>query len=101
MDRTATKLFALLLLIRTIASERRGFVSEVLVDKKFDCPKASRRVYTVKSEIQCTHRCLQNKNCELLNYNTEKEINENCEVFNGSSDCSNIKQKSGWKGLKV
>ena len=101
MDGTAAKLFALLLIIRTISSEKKGFVSEVLVDKKFDCPKTNRRVYTVKSEIQCTHRCLQNEDCELLNYNTEKEINENCEVFNGSIDCSTKKQKHGWKGLKV
>ena len=101
MAGTEVKLFALLWLIRIAASERKGFVSEVLVDNKFNCPKTSRRVYTVKSEIQCTHRCLQNENCELLNFNTEKEINKNCEVFNGSSDCSTKKQKHGWKGLKV
>ena len=101
MDGTAAKLFALLLLARNIASERKGFVSEAVIDKKFDCPSTTKKVYTVKSEIQCTHRCLQSDNCELLNFNTDKEIIENCEVFSGPSDCSTKNQKHGWKGLKV
>ena len=101
MDGSAVKLFALLWLIRIIASEKKGFVSEVLRDKKFDCQSTSRRVFTVQSEIQCTHRCLKNDECEVLNFNTKKEVIENCEVFNGASDCSIKKQKYGWKGLKV
>ena len=101
MDGTAARVFALLLLIKTIASEKKGFASEVLVDEKFDCATTSSRIYTVKSEIQCTHLCLRNDNCELLNFNTERDVSENCEVFNGSSGCSIKRHKYGWKGLKV
>ena len=100
MDDTSIKGFVLFLLIRIVASERTGFVSEVFVDKKFDCPSASRRVYTVKSEIQCTHLCLQNDNCELLNYNIKKEIDDNCEVFSQSSGCSTKLGKQNWKAMR-
>ena len=99
MDDTTIKVFALLLLIRIIASEKKGLVSEVLVNSKFDCPSASRKIYTVKSEIQCTHRCLQNDNCELLNYNSEKENSDNCEIFSQSNGCTAKLGKKKWKAM--
>ena len=100
MDDTAIKRCVLLLLIRTIASHRKGIVSEVLIDKKFDCPSTSRKVYTVKSEIQCTHHCLQSDNCELLNYNTEEASNYNCEIFAQSNGCSIKLGKEKWKAMR-
>ena len=100
MDGATIKRFFLLLLIRTITSEKKGFVSEVLGGKKFDCPSTSRKVYTVKSEIQCTHHCLQNDNCELLNYNTEEASNDNCEIFSKSNGCSTKLGKEKWKAMR-
>ena len=100
MDDTAVKVFTLLLLIRNISCDRKGFVSEVLADKKFNCPSTTKKVYTVKSEIQCTHRCLQSDNCELLNYNTEEDINGNCEIFSQSNGCSTELGKGKWKAMR-
>ena len=100
MDDTAVKVFTLLLLIRNISCDRKGFVSEVLAGKKFDCPSTTKKVYTVKSEIQCTHRCLQSDNCELLNYNTEEDTNENCEIFSQSNGCSTERGKERWKAMR-
>ena len=100
MDEKAIKLFTLLLLIRNISCDRKGFVSEVLANKKFDCQSTNKKVYTVKSEIQCAHRCLQNDNCELLNFNTEEDINDNCEIFSQSNGCSTKFGKEKWKAMR-
>ena len=100
MDDAVIKVFTLLLFIRIISCEKKGFVSEVFANKKFDCPSASRKVHTVKSEIQCTHRCLQYENCELMNYNSEKEIKNNCEVFSHSNGCSTKLGKKKWRAMR-
>ena len=101
MDETLVKVFALLLLIKIIACEKKGFVSEVLANKKFHCQSTNKKVYTVKSEIQCTHRCLQNDNCELLNFNTEEDINDNCEILSQSNGCSTKIGKEKWKAMRL
>ena len=100
MDETAIKVFTLLLLVRNISCDRKGFVSEVLANKKFVCQSTNKKVYTVKSEIQCAHRCLQNDNCELLNFNTEEDINDNCEIFSQSNGCSTKFGKEKWKAMR-
>ena len=100
MDGTIIKWFFLVLLIRIITSEKKGFVSEVLDGKKFDCLPTNRKLYTVKSEIQCTHHCLQNDNCELLNYNSEEASNDNCEILLQSNGCSTKLGKEKWKAMR-
>ena len=99
MDEMGIIVLTLLFLIRNISCDRKGFVSEVLANNKFDCQSINKKVYTVKSEIQCTHRCLQNDNCELLNFNTEEDINDNCEIFSQSNGCSTKIGKEKWKAM--
>ena len=66
----------------TFACCDKGYVVDVLKDKRFSCAKAFKETFTVTSEIQCTNKCLRKK-CRLLNYNTKKKAMHNCEVFNG------------------
>ena len=80
------KLLFLFCLIDIVAS-RKGFPSEVFNDEKYDCPSINKKIYTVKSVIQCTHRCLQNDACELINYNTERDVKGNCEIFIQANEC--------------
>ena len=83
-----------------IVTSRKGFPSQVFDDEKFDCPSANKKVYTVKSQIQCTHRCLQNDACELINYNTERDVKENCEIFTQVNECSTKVWKKGWIAMQ-
>ena len=83
-----------------IAASRKGFPSQVFTDEKYDCPLANKKIYTVKSEIQCTHRCLQNDACELINYNTEKDVKENCEIFTQVNECSTKVIKKRWIAMR-
>ena len=73
-------------------------MTEVLDDKKYDCPATGKEIFSVKSEIQCTHRCLHHDGCKMLNYNTEKEVKENCEIITNLSKCTT---KTGMKDWKV
>ena len=93
------KLLLLFCLI-DIATSRKGFPSQVFDDEKFDCPLANKKVYTVKSQIQCTHRCLKNDACELINYNTERDAKENCETFTQVNKCSTKVWKKKWIAMQ-
>ena len=81
------------------STSNKGFVTEVLQDRKYDCPAIGKRLFAVKSEIQCTHRCLQNNECKMLNYNTEKESKENCEFITNLHKCTTKAGMRGWKAL--
>ena len=100
MDEIAVKIFCIFFWYIQVASSRKGLISEVYFDKKFYCPLTSREVYTVTSEIQCTHRCLRHETCDLINYNTEKEIKDNCEIFIQGDRCSIENVRIGWKAIK-
>ena len=94
------KPFFLLWFFIRVTSSRNGFISEVLINKRFDCPLASKKVYTVKSELQCTHRCLHDDMCELISYNTEQNVEGNCEVASQLSKCSIEHEMVGWNAVK-
>ena len=74
----------------------RGFVSDVHINKKFKCGGSFKEIFTVKSEIECSHRCLR-RSCSRLNYNMKKGEKENCEVFPKVDDCSIIPGQDDWK----
>ena len=81
-----------------LAVSDSGFPSDVLINKKFSCPQAAKEVFIVKSEMQCTQRCLRKK-CKLLNYNMEVKDENNCEVFTSTNDCSTVIGVEGWKAV--
>ena len=89
---------ALIFLFIKYAILDRGSVSDVFVNMKFACPRAAMKAFFVKSEIQCTHRCLRNK-CKLLNYKKKAKDIENCEIFSDIDDCSVIPDQEGWKAM--
>ena len=98
MYRKFTQIFFFLFLLK-LAISKKGFVSENYGETKFVCPTKDMKVYSVKGEIQCTHRCLQHDQCELLNYN-EGEIQDNCEIFTNASKCATKNGMKGWKAMK-
>ena len=57
-------------------------------------------MYSVTSEIQCTHRCLRHAKCDLINYNTERDVKDNCEIFIQGNQCSIETVRIGWKAIK-
>ena len=93
------KLLFLFCLIDIVAS-RKGFPSDVFNDEKYDCPLANKKIYTVKSEIQCTHRCLQNDACELINYSTGTDVKGNCEIFTEAKECSTKVRRKKWIAMR-
>ena len=82
-----------------ICTSNKGFVAEVLEDEKFQCPLTDRKIHSVTSEIQCAQRCLLYDKCELINYSTERETKENCEVFTNVSNCAKKVEAKGWKAI--
>ena len=82
-----------------ICASSKGFVAEVFEDEKFQCPATDKKIYSVTSEIQCTHRCLQHDKCDLINYSTERETKRNCEVFTNVSNCAKKVEAKGWKAI--
>ena len=74
-----------------------GFVKDVLMNKKIDCPRATKELLTMKSEMQCVHRCLRNK-CMQLNYNVDEKV-RNCEVLTGITECSAVAHQINWKAM--
>ena len=76
----------------------KGSTKDVFVNAKNYCPRAAMRAYFVKSDIQCTHRCLRKK-CKLLNYKKKAKDIENCEIFSDIGDCSVIPDQEGWKAM--
>ena len=80
------------------AFSHKGFVDDVLIDTKVVCPVTAKEVFTVKSEIQCTHRCLRKK-CKMLNYYMKEGTEENCEVFTGTDECSTAIDQLDWKAV--
>ena len=99
MDELAIKPFFLLWFFVKVAASRKGFISEVLINKRFDCPLASRMVYTVKSQLQCTHRCLQNDMCELISYNTDQTSTRNCEILTQVNQCTDTLRRENWVAM--
>ena len=77
-----------------------GIVDDVYENKKFYCEGASKHAFIVNSQIQCIHRCLR-KNCLFFNYKNGKGRTENCEVFTGSSHCSNFIHKMHWIAIQL
>ena len=49
----------------------RGFMSDVYMNKKLQCTRAAKDVFTVSSEIECSHRYVR-RNCNRLIYNMER-----------------------------
>ena len=78
----------------------KGSITDVHMNKKFACPLAAMESFFVKSEIQCTHRCLRRK-CKLLNYKNEGTDSENCEVFMESGGCSIEMNQKNWKAVTL
>lgn len=81
------------------AISNRGFVNDMQMNTKFQCARSVKEVFTVNSEIQCSHRCLRTS-CNRLNYNMKKEGKENCEVFTTVGECSDLSGQDGWKAIK-
>ena len=79
---------------------KKNFLFEMFDGEKYDCPSINKKIYTVKSEIQCTHRCLQNDACELINYNTERDVKENCEIFTEAKECSTKVRRKKWTAMR-
>ena len=96
MDAELLFLFCLI----KVAALKKGFPSEVLDGEKYDCPLANKKIYTVKSEIQCTHRCLQNDACELINYSTGTDVKGNCEIFTEVKECSTKVRRKKWIAMR-
>ena len=80
-------------------ASNKGLITEVLEDKKYDCPVKGKKLFSVKSEIQCTHRCLKSDECQMINYNTEKESKENCEIITNLSKCTTKTGMRGWRAM--
>ena len=76
----------------------KGFVSEVKMNTKVQCAGSSTEVFTVKSEIQCTHKCLR-KRCNLLNYNAKRGGKDNCEVLKKVRKCTESFHQHGWTSM--
>ena len=95
----ATTLIFLFCFIK-IAASRQGFASEIFNDEKYDCPLANKKVYTVKSEIQCTHRCLNMDTCDFINYNTEEDVKQNCEILKQVNQCSTKLSRKRWIAMR-
>ena len=76
----------------------KGHVTDVLINRRFSCPRASKEIHKIESEIQCTHRCLR-KRCKVLNYNAKEENRENCEIITG--ECSSKSNEENWKAVTL
>ncbi|XP_065070552.1 uncharacterized protein LOC135695369 [Rhopilema esculentum] len=76
------------------------FVSNVLDKTRSSCPDMPKKVYTVTSEMQCIHRCMRNKDCSTINYRTENDVTENCEVFLGGH-CAKGQCSRNWKTIVI
>lgn len=81
-------------------SARKGITTEIFMNRKFVCQSMTKKVFSVRSEIQCHHRCLREEKCEALNFNTENEARENCEVFNDGKKCTSEITMDGWKAIE-
>ena len=95
----AVRVLILFLLLK-FATPEKGFVAEYFEGKKFEFPGTKETIYSVKSEIQCAHRCLQHKNCELLNYNIDSKAIQNCEIFTEMSTCATMIENEAWKAIQ-
>lgn len=71
-------------------------MSDVYMNKKFQCTRAVKDVFTVSSEIECSHRYVR-RNCNRLNYNMERGKKENCEVLTKVGECSVRSDQGDWK----
>lgn len=76
----------------------KGFVDEILLNRRFYCPLSFSETSTVTSEIQCTQRCLR-KECKLLNYNTKQGKKDNCEIYAHTNECSTLINQDNWKAV--
>ena len=76
----------------------RGFVNDVHTNMKFQCAGSMKEVFTVKSELQCSHRCLY-RSCSRLNYKIKREEKDNCEVFTKDGECTALSDQDGWKAI--
>ena len=94
MASIAKKFIFVVFFIKSVISDT-GSINEIFMDKHFDCIGDGTAVFSVKSEIQCAHLCLRKK-CNLLNYNTVKGRNENCEVITDGRHCSKAVDQKHW-----
>lgn len=97
MDFGALKTIIILFLIKNSICDK-GFVNEVFLNKRFYCAHGSNETSTVTSQIQCIHRCLRKK-CELLNYNVNQGMKDNCEVFTLTIDCAIMTNQENWMAV--
>ena len=77
----------------------RGFINDLHTNRKFQCARSVKEVFTVNSQIQCSHRCLR-RSCSRLNYNMKNGEKDNCEVFTEIGECSDLSGQDGWKAIK-
>ena len=96
MASVATRFICIFFLVKSVISDT-GFIDEILMDKKFHCSGHTTELFSVKSEIQCAHRCSRKK-CNQLNYNTVGS-KENCEVIAGGRLCSMAIDQKYWKAM--
>ena len=93
-------IFASFLHFQVVLS-KKGIVSNFFANNKFDCPSVGKKIYSVASEIQCTHRCLQNEKCKVFNFRPAKDEKENYEIFTTLNQCSEKIKLEGWKAFTL
>ena len=62
---------------------QRGFVEDIVVERKYLCNSSKKLTYSVGSQIQCVSRCSMQENCNFMNYkraSAQSSPKRNCEV---------------------
>ena len=81
---------------------RSGYVSEVVMKSKFHCNTSKMKIYSATSELACVHKCANFENCHLLNYRSDNNARNNCEVFrlpDNHKSCKMLRREGKWKAL--
>ena len=62
---------------------QKGFVEEIVAERKYLCESNNKAIYSVSSQIQCVSKCSMEENCNLMNYKGvigQSSQKQNCEV---------------------
>ena len=62
---------------------QKGFVEDIVVERKYLCNSSKKLTYSVESQIQCVSRCSMQESCNLMNYKEaigQSSPKHNCEV---------------------
>ena len=92
--------YILVFILMKRAIAEKGFVNDVQLNAKYVCSEAAKEIFTVKSGVQCNHRCLRRR-CNLLNYNTKEGKRDNCEVFTDNGECYTVFDQEDWNAMAV